>query len=176
MQILRRDAVRMSGEKLEQTLETLSAFLRSEAFAAHTYQLAMDRVSDPGLRSALLRLRNSHAGRAFLLRERIAEFGGRPDDGTDPWGAFADAVHKVLRAADDRALLLALGDGERWGVRDYEMDLGEIEPAVRRQLEAIVLGEQRRTSQLVHDLLTAWHPAPGPSPPSEAPAGEPEKK
>jgi hypothetical protein len=142
----------MSPDKLEQTLEALAAFFRSELFAVETYRAALEKIRDPGLRDDLLRVRNSHAGRACLLRERIDEFGGRADEVREPWGAFASVFRRIQSASDEQTTLEALREGESLGVRDYEADLVEIEPSVRAQLAAIVLGEQRRTCEYLRRL------------------------
>ncbi len=139
----------MSPERLEQTLEALLAFFRSEAFAATTYAAALTKIRDPTLQQELIRLRNSHAGRAFLLRERLGEFGGSvcAELLEQPWGAFANAYRRLLRATSLRGALVALREGEALGLRDYEIDLSELEPQLREEVGKIVLSEQRRTCE-----------------------------
>lgn len=169
MLILRRRHILMTDEQLEQTLEALSAFLRTEEWAVETYRVALERVRDnPALRDALIRLLNSHAGRACLLRERIGEFGGavlgglgyldaarHPSDAAAPWGAFANAFRRASTARDAWSLLAALHEGETWALRDYEADLVEVEPRLRDEFAHVVLAEQQRTWQQLEALAAA---------------------
>jgi hypothetical protein len=147
--LLRRESLRLAEATLEQTLETLVAFLRAERFAVVTYDAALSKVVDPDLREELGRLRLSHAARALILAERVKEFGGPAMlDGEAqpvPWGAFATSAVRLTTSRGDREVLAALREGESWALRDYELDLPDVETHVRRQLLRILLGEQRRT-------------------------------
>jgi hypothetical protein len=155
--LLRRASLRMSDEILDQSLETLVAFLRSEMYAVKTYDDAVQRVSNAKLRDELSRLRNSHFARALLLRERIDEFGGTTDCGdVSPWGAFAAARTHLTNASDDMEALLALEEGEAWGVRDYEIDLDAVEAHLRHEIGRIVIPEQRRTREVAKRLLESY--------------------
>ncbi len=147
--LLRRESLRLAEATLEQTLETLVAFLRAERYAVVTYDAALVRIADPDIRDELGRLRLSHAARALILGERVREFGGpgsdRAAEGVEPWGAFASACPRVQGARDEAGVVRALGEGENWALRDYELDLQDVEVHLRRQLVRLLLGEQRRT-------------------------------
>jgi hypothetical protein len=149
----RGEGLRSAPQQLEQTLEVLVAFLRSEAFAVKTYEAALARVQDPALADELGRLRDAHIRRVELLRQRIAPVAG--GEGGEPWGAFANAYQRLLAATDDVARLEALQEGERWGVADYEIDLREIPPAERDELAPLLLAAQRESWAGVLRLLAA---------------------
>jgi len=135
-------------------LKLYRLFFRTEAFAATTYTAALGKIRNPGLRSELIQLRNSHVGRAYLLRERLDEFGGSvlAELHEQPWGAFANAYRRLLRATTERGALVALREGEALGVRDYEIDLSEVEPRLRDEIGKIMLSEQRRTCERLQAL------------------------
>lgn len=137
---------------MEQSLEALVAFLRSESFAVRTYDAAMAKVGDAALRTELRRIRRSHARRVRLLRGLLAELGHSTEDHDAPWGAFANAFRRVASARDDGSTLEALHEGERWGTRDYETDLDELGAELRRELALRVLPEQRACLERVSDL------------------------
>ena len=147
--LLRRESLRLADAPLEQTLETLVAFLRAEQFAVITYNAVLLRVREPDAHDELARLKLSHAARALVLCERITEFGGESleplPDGLEPNGAFASVMAKVGAARDEWHAMAALREGECWAVRDYEIDLRDLDPHLRNELRRILLGEQRRT-------------------------------
>ncbi|HET9034727.1 MAG TPA: DUF2383 domain-containing protein, partial [Myxococcaceae bacterium] len=70
----------------------LNSFLRGEISAVETYRQALDKITDPAIRSQLQNCEQDHERRIQLLRARITELGGTPDQSSGAWGVWAKLV------------------------------------------------------------------------------------
>lgn len=134
------------------SVEQLNSFLRGEMSAVETYQMALEKVDDISTaRDELLVNLKSHQDRVMMLQEAIIAAGGTPATSSGPWGLFAKAVEGSAKVLGKKAAIAALEEGEDHGVKDYTVDVNELEPQARTLLETKLRPAQKQT----HDRLSA---------------------
>jgi uncharacterized protein (TIGR02284 family) len=139
------------GVSNEKVVDTLNSCLRGELSAVETYRQAMEKVTDASLRPTLEQNSRSHQERAAKLRNRIAQLGGKPSEGSGPWGGFAKLVEGGAKAFGVKAALAALEEGEDHGLRMYKDDLDKLDTSTRSFVEGELLPAQQRS----HDAMSA---------------------
>jgi hypothetical protein len=106
----------------DKTVSTLNSLLRGEIAATETYQQAMAGASSE---AELQRIHEDHRDAANELRKHVHHHGGKPDQGSGPWGVFAKTVEGAANALGHTAALKALKEGEEQGISDYESALND---------------------------------------------------
>jgi uncharacterized protein (TIGR02284 family) len=119
----------------DRTTDTLNRLLRGELAATETYQQAMEKWGSETGAAELRRIHDEHRDSANTLRQHVHGKGGKPDQGSGAWGAFAKAVEGTAKVFGNAAALKALKEGEEHGIKDYESALqGPDLPAECRNL------------------------------------------
>jgi uncharacterized protein (TIGR02284 family) len=108
-----------------QHLNGLNSLLRGELAATETYQQAMEKVGDDPDAVSLGAIHREHRETANTFREHVHQFGGKPDQSSGAWGAFAKAVTGTAKLFGPTAALKALKEGEEQGISAYEKALGD---------------------------------------------------
>lgn len=139
------------GEK-SPTLDRLGDFMKNELSAVETYDLALKSIRDPEFSASLRNLRDSHDKRVGLIRDKIMAWGGDPPKSSGAWGTFAKVVQRGADLFGDRTAIAALEEGEDRGIKMYEKDLDELDPATRDFVTMELLPEQRNTHALCRSL------------------------
>jgi hypothetical protein len=147
----------MEGDMETNSVDTLNELLRGEISAVETYRQAMEKLANSPLSAELEACRRSHELRVQKLREQVVRLGGRPDDSSGAWGAFAKLVAGGANIFGEKAAIAALEEGEDRGLRLYKGDIGKLDPASRSFVEADMLPEQERTHQSLSTLKHAMH-------------------
>jgi uncharacterized protein (TIGR02284 family) len=133
-------------------VDHLNSFLRGEISAVETYDQAIAKLADePSVKNHLVGARSSHQERVQVLRREIEKRGGKPAEGSGAWGSFAKLVEGGAKIFGAKAAIAALEEGEDHGRDDYQRDLKDLSPEVRRLVESQLLPAQLRT----HDTLSA---------------------
>ena len=110
------------------TVDTLNSLLRGELAATETYQQAIAKYgSDKGIED-LRRIHVEHREAANTLRQHVHKMGGKPDQGSGAWGAFAKAIEGTAALIGNAAALKALKEGEESGISSYESALKKTLP------------------------------------------------
>jgi hypothetical protein len=143
-------------ERIEDTIDVLSSLLRGEISAVETYRQAEGKIGNPTLRATLATCRTSHETRVQRLREKIVQLGGKPPEGSGPWGAFAKLVEGGAKAFGDRAAIAALEEGEDKGMRDYRDAMNKLSGEARIFVENCMI-EQERTHQSLSATKKSLH-------------------
>lgn len=102
---------------------TLNSLLRGEMSAIETYRQAIDKLGDrprDPLSDELRSLQRDHRDAADALWHHVEQHGGKPSEGSGPWGAFAKAIEGTAKLLGNTAALKALKEGEEHGLKDYE--------------------------------------------------------
>src|SRR5437016_2046057 len=105
--------------------DTLNRLLRGELAATETYQQALAKVGTEPRAGELRRLHDEHRAAANELRQHVHQHGGKPDQGSGTWGAWAKTVEGAAKIFGDAAAVKALKEGEEHGVKDYEDALND---------------------------------------------------
>ena len=105
--------------------DILNRLLRGELAATATYQQALAKVGNEPRATDLRRLHDEHRTAANELRQHIHHHGGKPDQGSGAWGAWAKTVEGAAKIFGDAAAVKALKEGEEHGVKDYEDALAD---------------------------------------------------
>src|SRR5262249_42745798 len=113
----------MTMHETDQTTDSLNSLLRGGLSAAETYQPALAKVGQAPGADELRRIHKEHVEAANTLRKHVHGEGGKPDQGSGAWGAFAKAVEGTAKLFGNTAALKALKTGEEKGIRDYESAL-----------------------------------------------------
>jgi uncharacterized protein (TIGR02284 family) len=110
---------------MHQNTDTLNRLLRGEIAACETYQQAMEKAGKEAGADELRHLHDDHREAANTLRQHVHQHGGKPDQKSGAWGAFAKAVEGTAKVFGNAAAFKALKEGEERGVKDYESALQE---------------------------------------------------
>jgi uncharacterized protein (TIGR02284 family) len=135
-----------------EAVDKLNEFLRGELSAVETYDLAVRKVKDPELSSALRQIRDNHDHRVTELRDTIRSAGGEPSQSSGAWGAFAKMVQAGADLFGDRSAVSALEEGEDHGLKMYREDIDELALDVREVVIRRLLPEQQKTHDLCRSL------------------------
>jgi hypothetical protein len=107
----------------DQGIECLNSLLRGELAATETYQQAIAKMAGTAQAVDLRRIHVEHREAANALRVLVHECGGKPDQGSGAWGAWAKLVEGAAKVFGVQAALRALKEGEEVGISDYEAAL-----------------------------------------------------
>jgi hypothetical protein len=142
----------------DKNVETLNSLLRGEMSAVETYDQALEKLrDDAGLASQLTECRSSHEERVMLLRREVTRVGGKPSEGSGPWGSFAKLVEGGAKVFGKSAAIAALEEGEDHGLKQYRDDLRKLDDTTRSTLEAKLLAKQQETHRAMSTLKKAIH-------------------
>lgn len=134
------------------TLDTLNSFLRGEISAVETYRQAIEKLSGKPEASTLRDCMRSHEQRVALLSSEIQRRGGKPAQGSGPWGAFVKLLEGGATLFGEKAAIAALEEGEDHGRDDYKRDMPKLEPEARDFIQRQIMPEQLRTHQAMSTL------------------------
>jgi len=124
----------------DKSLERWNSLLRGEISATETYQQALAKMEGSECAEKLRRMQVEHREAANTIRQHIHQMGGKPDQDSGVWGAWAKFVEGTAKIFGQAAAVQALREGEEQGVRDYENALkdeslgGECKNLIRMQL------------------------------------------
>lgn len=145
------------NEKNTKTCDTLNSLLRGELSATETYQQAMAKVSDEQGATDLRQIRDDHRTAANAIRQHIHELGGKPDQDSGVWGAWAKAVEGAAKLFGNKAALKALKEGEEHGISLYERVLkDESVPSVcKTAIQNTFMPQARAHLDVLNRLMSA---------------------
>ena len=109
----------MMGDRTN-NCDALNCLLRGELAATETYQQAMEKAGDAGPAAELRQIRDEHRTAANAIRQHIHELGGKPDQDSGIWGAWAKAVEGTAKLFGNTTAMKALKEGEENGLKQYE--------------------------------------------------------
>jgi hypothetical protein len=137
----------------------LNKFLRGELSAVETYRQALERLSSSACATDLTENKRSHEQRVEMLRNQILRMGGKPSDGSGPWGGFAKLIEGGAKLFGEKAAIAALEEGEDHGLKLYrnQSDLEKLDLATRDFVERSLLPEQERSHRTASALKHAQH-------------------
>ena len=113
----------MDSHDTQACIDICNSLLRGELSAVETYSLAINRYSGKPAIVDLQRIRSEHAISAARLSQNVRDIGGKPDDESGAWGAFAKAVQGAANLFGAESALESLQRGEEKGRSDYEAAL-----------------------------------------------------
>jgi hypothetical protein len=139
------------------TVDTLNGFLRGEISAVETYRQALDKLQASPSRVELEQCRRSHEERVARLRQEVVRLGGKPEEGSGAWGAFAQLVEGSAKVLGEKAAISALEEGEDHGLKLYREEIGKLDATVRSVIESELLPAQERTHKSLSTLKHSFH-------------------
>ena len=104
-------------------IDMLNGLLRGEIAATETYQQAIAKLSTAVEVAELRNMHAEHRAAANTLREHVRDLGGKPDQESGSWGAWAKLVEGTAAMFGESNALRALKEGEEHGINDYEAAL-----------------------------------------------------
>ncbi len=118
------------------TVELESKLLRGEISAVETYRQALEKFDGEPETAILSDIIADHEEAVAILSEHLAGHGGDLETSSGVWGGFAKAVEGTARIFGESASLLALLEGEKIGISDYESALGN--PDADERIKTII--------------------------------------
>jgi demethoxyubiquinone hydroxylase (CLK1/Coq7/Cat5 family) len=91
-----------------------------------------------------------------LLKQRIMQLGGRPSQGSGPWGAFAQAAEAGAAVLGEKAAVDVLEEGEDHGLKQYR-NLSDLDADTRTFVEQTLLPAQLETHNKMRSLKKRLH-------------------
>jgi uncharacterized protein (TIGR02284 family) len=139
----------------QHTLDTLNTLLRGEIAATETYQQALEKLGNDPHAMNLRQIHVDHREAANELREHVRMHGGKPDQSSGAWGAFAKLVQGTATIFGTPAALKALKEGEEHGKSDYEGAIQdeEMPPECRTLIASKLLPQTESHIATLHRLL-----------------------
>ena len=147
----------MENTTQDATVNTLNGFLRGEISAVETYRQALEKLQSSSSRTQLEQCRRSHEQRVERLRQEVLRLGGKPEEGSGAWGAFAKLVEGSAKILGEKAAISALEEGEDHGLKLYRDDIGKLDAAARSVIETELLPAQERTHKSLSTLKHSLH-------------------
>ena len=141
----------------DKSVDALNGFLRGEISAVETYRQAIEKLRGSSTGGQLEDCRRSHELRVEKLRGEVARLGGKPAEGSGPWGAFARLVEGGAKAFGESAAVAALEEGEDHGLKLYRGDLEKLDTTSRRLVETDLLPARERTHEFMSTLKRTLH-------------------
>jgi uncharacterized protein (TIGR02284 family) len=134
---------------------TLNSLLRGEMSAIETYRQAIEKFAGDPETDQLRAFQRDHRDAADALWHHIERHGGKPSEGSGPWGSFAKAIEGTAKLLGDTAALKALKEGEEHGLKDYQdaLDSGNL-PADCRELVLSFIPKMRQHIEAIDRLMS----------------------
>lgn len=133
----------------ENDVKYLNKFLKNELSAVETYTQCIEKADDARIVTGLTDLQNSHQRRVAMIRQKVRELGGQPEDSSGMWGSVAKITEGGARLFGDNSAISALEEGEDRGRDEYLEKCDELSPEVRTFVNMELIPEQQHT----HDML-----------------------
>jgi hypothetical protein len=140
-----------SPQTNEQSVNLLNSLLRGERAAVETYDQAIEKTKDAP-EPALTENRLCHFNRISVISNRITALGGKAQESSGAWGAFAKVAEGSAKVFGFRAAVAALEEGEDRGLADYRTAVGKLDESSRHAVETVLLPAQERTHRRMSDL------------------------
>ncbi len=146
----------MMGDKTN-NCDALNCLLRGELAATETYQQAMEKAGNAGPAAELRQIRDEHRTAANAIRQHIHELGGKPDQDSGIWGAWAKAVEGTAKLFGNTAAMKALKEGEEHGVKEYEKVLQDnsVPSVCKTAIQTTLLPQARSHISTLDRLMMA---------------------
>ena len=116
--------------------DALNSLLRGELSAVQTYEQALEKFKGQVASLELIKIRDEHRNSATTLSAQISSHGGKPAEGSGPWGTFAQVVTGAAKLIGPETALSALKQGEEHGINDYKSALDN--PAIAEECRMII--------------------------------------
>jgi uncharacterized protein (TIGR02284 family) len=146
----------MMGDRTN-NCDALNCLLRGELSATEAYQQAMEKAENAGPAAELRQIRDEHQTAANAIRQHIHELGGKPDQDSGIWGAWAKAVEGTAKLFGNTAAMKALKEGEEHGVKEYEKVLQDnsVPSVCKTAIQTTLLPQARAHISTLDRLMSA---------------------
>src|SRR5262249_55511946 len=89
-------------------------------------------------------MQENHGRAAQALRRRINDLGGKAENDSGAWGAWAKTVEGTAKLFGDSAALKALKEGEEHGLKDYREAINDVDSSSAALIESELIPSQQR--------------------------------
>lgn len=139
-----------------EVVSALNKLLRGEISSVETYDQVLEKIGAEPESVSLREIYSEHQNAVETLREQVIKNGGEPDEGSGPWGLFAQAVTGSAKIFGDKAALKALKEGEEHGIKEYEEALADqsVPPEAQSIISTSLLPNQRKHVMLIDKMMT----------------------
>jgi demethoxyubiquinone hydroxylase (CLK1/Coq7/Cat5 family) len=138
---------------MPKTEQQLNSLLQGELSAVETYNMALEKITEPAVNAVLLENRDCHSDRAVKLESMVSAVGGTPAKSSGAWGAFAKLVEAGATILGTSSALGSLKEGEDQGLDSYNAALKNLDDVNLRTVESDFLPAQEKTRDRLMNLL-----------------------
>ena len=132
-------------------VDKLNGLLKGERSACETYRQALEKTTDPKIKSILEANHSCHSGRVQHLASKITEHGGKAVEDSGAWGAFVKMIEGGATVFGDKASIAVLEEGEDKGMADYKNLIADDNADVKA-IVAQLMPKQEGTHAKMRDL------------------------
>jgi len=140
----------MISSSNDTVVANLNALLRGELSAVETYNQAIKHLAKEPINDLTVN-RDCHSKRVDVLKDNIAELGGKPDSTSGMWGSFASLVEKGAALISAKTVIAALEEGEDHGLAQYR-NPGDLDPSSVRLIQTVILPHQLKTHERMRNI------------------------
>jgi uncharacterized protein (TIGR02284 family) len=143
--------------RIVDSIKAVNALLRGELSATETYQQALQKIGKAPAAEHLWRVHHEHREAANTLRQEVHRLGGKPDQGSGAWGAWAKLVEGAAKLLGETVALKALKEGEEHGLKSYEAALADetLPDDIKTLIRSSLLPSTREHLATLDRLLSA---------------------
>lgn len=144
-------------EEDPESVRELNALLADELSACQTYGQAINKVSDPLIKTDLIRCQESHQQRVLALRERVRDLGAEPVEDAGVWGAVVKLLEGGAAIFGEKATISVLEEEEDRGLRDYRGKMEKLDLGSQALVAQSLLPAQEHTHLIMSELKRMMH-------------------
>lgn len=111
-----------------QQIQLLKSLHRNEIAATEAYVQLLERLDEGNASGKLTAIRNEHREHANELRKHVHEIGEQPDQNSDAWDVWTQAIRNDGQEFGKVLALQALQEGEQHTINTYKAALKEAIP------------------------------------------------
>ena len=134
------------------SIDELNNLLQGEISAVETYRIALEKLTDGGLRDTLDACLRSHSQRVDVLKQKVIANGGVPTETSGAWGVFARSAETVSASLGDKNGVATLENGEDHGLKSYQVDTDKLTAEARSVINNDLLPLQLETHRIISML------------------------
>ena len=140
-------------DEQKKMIEHLNDLIALDRDAVEAYQVAIQRMSIPALRDALIKFQGDHKLHITELSTMVRKYGGVPRTKTDVKGFFIKGFTAITSAMGDEAALKAMQGNETLTTSTYQKALGNPFPPDVMALVQKNFGDEQRHLAFIKDAI-----------------------
>lgn len=140
----------------DKAISKINELLRGEISAVETYRIAIQKEEHSSDVQRLRDIQQDHEHAVSNLKSHVSQMGGKPEQGSGAWGAWAKTVEGTATIFGDKTALKALKEGEEHGLKQYQAIINDADaPGFCKDTARTLLPKQQQHVQYLDQLISA---------------------